>query len=356
VQDNYDIGNVQQHIVMHQPFNQMKVFRVIQAVWVVLFVISFMQPVSAQNKLARVSVEGNKFVADGKTLVFRGLNVSDPDKLTTEGHWNERHFKEIKSWGANIVRFPVHPAAWRKRGEKAYLALLDKGVAMAEAQGIYVIIDWHSIGNLRTEMYQSPMYETTQKETYEFWRTIAKHYKDNTAVAFFELFNEPTEMGGELGTCSWDQWASMMEEIIGIVRACKAPAIPLVAGFNWAYDLKEVANRPIRAADIGYVSHPYPQKRQKPWETQWTEDWGYVANKYPVILTEIGFSGADDKGAHIPVISDESYGDAITAYTAARGISYVVWVFDPGWSPMLVSDWNYTLTRQGKYFKEAMKN
>jgi len=333
----------------------MKVFRIVPGVWVVLCVVGLMQPACAQNKLARVSVEGNKFMADGKTLVFRGLNVADPDKLAADGHWNERHFKEIKSWGANIVRLPVHPTAWRKRGEKAYLALLDKGVAMAEAQGMYVIIDWHSIGNLRTEMYQSPMYETTQKETYEFWRTIAKHYKDNTTVAFFELFNEPTEMGGELGSCSWDQWASMMEDVIGIIRACKSPAIPLVAGFNWAYDLKEVANRPIRAADVGYVSHPYPQKRQKPWETQWTEDWGYVANKYPVILTEIGFSGADDKGAHVPVISDESYGDAITQYTAERGISYVVWVFDPNWSPMLFSDWNYTLTRQGKYFKEAMR-
>jgi hypothetical protein len=54
----------------------------------------------------------------------------------------------------------------------------------------------------------------------------------------------------------------------------------------------------------------------------------------PVVLTEIGFCGPDDKGAHVPVISDESYGDAITAYADANGISYVVWVFDPQWSPM----------------------
>jgi hypothetical protein len=327
--------------------------------WITLLVIisnlsAPAQTSPASDKLPRVSVEGNKFVVDGKPVVFRGLNVADPDKLAAEGHWNERHFKEIRAWGANIVRFPVHPAAWRKRGEKAYLALLDQGVEMARAQGLYVIIDWHSIGNLRTAMYQNSSYETTQKETYEFWRTIAKRYKDNTTVAFFELYNEPTVMGGELGTCTWSQWKSMMEEIIGIIRACKATAIPLVAGFNWAYDLKEVANDPIRADGIGYVSHPYPQKRQPPWESQWTEDWGYVAKKYPLILTEIGFSGAEERGAHVPVISDESYGDAITRYTAERGISYVVWVFDPNWSPMLFSDWNYTPTRQGKYFKSAM--
>lgn len=45
-------------------------------------------------------------------------------------------------------------------------------------------------------MYQSDMYETTQKESFEFWRTMAKHHKGNNTVAFFELFNEPTTYNG----------------------------------------------------------------------------------------------------------------------------------------------------------------
>ena len=47
-------------------------------------------------------------------------------------------------------------------------------------------------------MYQSDMYETTQKESFEFWRTMAKHHKGNNTVAFFELFNEPTTYNGQL--------------------------------------------------------------------------------------------------------------------------------------------------------------
>lgn len=308
------------------------------------------------TKLSRISVEGNKFVTDkGEPIVFRGLNVSDPDKLDWEGKWNERHFEEIKHWGANLVRFPVHPKAWRERGKEAYIHLLDKGVAMAEAQGLYVVIDWHSIGNLKNEMYQRDIYETTIKETFEFWRTMAGHYQGNTTVAFFELFNEPTVMNGQLGSCTWVQWKELVEEMILIIRSNGGTAIPLVAGFNWAYDLKDVATNPIEAEGIGYVSHPYPQKREKPWEQQWTEDWGFIAEKYPLMLTEIGFCGPDDKGAHVPVISDESYGDAITKYTDEHGISYVVWVFDPDWSPMLFSDWDYTPTRQGRYFKRVMQ-
>lgn len=319
--------------------------------------LAFILQAQSVDKLSQVSVKGNKFVtANGKPIVFRGLNTSDPDKLEKEGHWNERHFEEMKNWGANIVRFPVHPRAWRSRGEEEYLKLLDNGVAMAAEQGMYVIIDWHSIGNLKNEMYQSEGYETTLKETFEFWRTMSEHFKGNTTVAFFELYNEPTVMKGKLGSASWEQWKQIMEEMILIIRSNGSTAVPLVAGFNWAYDLTEVAKNPIDAEGIGYVSHPYPQKREKPWESKWTEDWGYVADKYPLILTEIGFCGADDRGAHVPVISDESYGDAITAYTDSRGISYVVWVFDPHWSPMLFSDWDYTPTRQGRYFKKAMQD
>ncbi len=308
------------------------------------------------NRLSQISVKGNKFVTtDGKVIIFRGLDASDPDKLAKDGHWNKEYFETAKSWGANILRFPVHPVPWRNRGQDEYIKLLDQGVQWATEVGLYVIIDWHSIGNLRSEMYQNAMYETTKKETFEFWRTMAEHFKDNTTVACFELFNEPTVQRGQLGVCTWQEWKQINEEMITIIRANGGKAIPLVAGFNWAYDLIPIAKEPIDAEGIAYVSHPYPMKRDKPWEAKWTADWGFAAEKYPVILTEIGFAGAEERGAHVPVISDESYGDAITKYCSQNGISYTVWCFDPQWAPTLMKDWNFTLTRQGKYFKDALQ-
>ncbi|WP_428658018.1 glycoside hydrolase family 5 protein [Runella sp.] len=320
-----------------------------------LLLLALSTNVLAQATLKKIKVEGNQFVTEeGKPVVFRGLNVADPDNLLNKGHWSKAFFQEVKNWGATIVRFPVHPTTWRKQGKDNYLKLLDDGVKWATELGLYVIIDWHSIGNLRTEMYQADMYETTQKETFEFWRTMAKHFKGNTTVAFFELFNEPTVYNGQLGTCTWAQWKEFNEEMIGIIRAHGNDAIPLVAGFNWAYDLTPVKKNPISAPGIAYVSHPYPMKRPKPWEDKWTADWGFVAKKYPMILTEIGFSGAEEVGAHVPVISDESYGEAITKYTAERGISWVGWVFDDRWAPRMFSDWDFTPTRQGKFFKKAL--
>ncbi|UMB60207.1 glycoside hydrolase family 5 protein [Lutibacter sp. A80] len=308
------------------------------------------------NTLSRITVKGNSFVSvQGDTIVFRGLDASDPDKLQKDGRWNLEYFKEMKSWGATVTRFPVHPKAWRERGKEAYLKLIDDGLAWAAEVGMYVIIDWHSIGNLKDDKYYLPMYETTMLETEDFWRTMAVAYKDNETAAFFELFNEPTLNNGDLGECTWGEWKVLMERLIAVIRENGCEAIPLVAGFNWGYDLTPLKENPIAAEGIGYISHPYPQKREKPWEVKWTEDWGFAAEKYPLILSEIGFCGPDDKGAHIPVISDESYGDAITKYADERGISYTVWVFDPDWSPMLFTDWDYAPSRQGRYFKKVLQ-
>lgn len=315
------------------------------------------QPPSESNDLPKISVKGNQFVTpDGKTFVFRGFNIAEPERLFTAGNFNTALFQELKTWGANVVRFPIHPTAWRKQGKANYLRILNDGIMLAREQGIYVIIDWHSIGNLRTEMYQADMYETTQKETFEFWRIISQSFKNNNTVAFFEIFNEPTIQNGQLGTCSWKDWKALNEEIIGIMRSNGATAIPLVAGFNWAYELSNIATEPINAEGIAYVSHPYPQKRPKPWEEKWTKDWGYVKDKYPLILTEIGFCGSEEIGAHIPVISDESYGDTLLKYCDDRQISYVAWVFDDRWAPRMFTDWTFQkLTRQGAYFKKAFQ-
>lgn len=309
-------------------------------------------PLSAQE---RITVQANEFVGEnGELFVFRGYSSSDPDKLEKQKNWNKAYFEQLKGWGANVVRFPIHPRAWRERGEKAYLELLDQGIEWAEENDIYVIIDWHSIGNLKTSLFLHEMYYTDLAETYNFWKIIAERYGDNPTVAFYELFNEPTTNQNKFGRLSWEEWKLIMEDLIVMVRANGGKGVPLVAGFNWAYDLTPVKYQPVAAEGIGYVSHPYPQKREKPWNDKWTADWGYVKNNYPLILTEIGYCGPEDEGAHIPVISDKSYGEAITNYSDQRNISYVVWVFDKEWSPKLFIDKNFTPTHYGDFWKNKL--
>ncbi len=310
----------------------------------------------SQQNLSWIKVKKNLLVDEsGQTIVFKGLNASDPDKLEKENRWNKAYFTAMKQWNANLVRLPIHPRAWRERGSDNYIKLLDQGIQWAQELGMYVVLDWHSIGNLHSEIFFMPMYDTSKKETFHFWRTMALKYGNEPTVAFFELYNEPTIDNNKLGQCSWQQWSALMEEIIVMIRANGAKNIPLVAGFNWAYDLKEIRYQPIKAEGIAYVSHPYPQKRPKPWADRWEVDFGFVTDNYPLVLTEIGFCFEGDKGAHIPVISDESYVDEILAYCNQKGISYCVWVFDLNWSPMLIKDWSFKPTTSGAFWMEAMK-
>ncbi|HKI70597.1 MAG TPA: cellulase family glycosylhydrolase [Verrucomicrobiae bacterium] len=297
-----------------------------------------------------IRVRGNKFVdPDGKAVLFRGLSISDPDKIERQGHWNKHHFEEVKDMGATIVRIPVHPISWRERGPRNYFKLLDQAVQWCTELDMHVIIDWHTIGNLKMELFQGPMYDTSQKETFEFWRAIAQHFKGNNTVAFYELFNEPTLYRGELGSMSWSDWKKLNEEMIGLIRAFDKETIPLVAGFDWAYDLTPLRTDPVNAEGIGYVTHPYPNKRSKPWVPKWEEDFGFAANRYPIIATEIGFSTRPGNPLY-----DEDYGKTIINYLQSRGISWVAWCFDPQWGPTLLKSWSYDLTPAGEFFKHAM--
>ena len=182
----------------------------------------------------------------------------------------------------------------------------------------------------------------------------SRHYAKEPTVALYEIFNEPTTFNNQLGSLSWEQWSEIVTDIITIIRANNPNAIPLVAGFNWAYDLTPLMYAPLNIPSVAYVSHPYPQKRSQPWVPQWERDFGFASTSYPIVATEIGFMQPTDRGAHIPCIGDEEYGRTLMKYFDEKGISWVAWCFDPDWSPQLISDWKYTPTRSGKFFRDVM--
>jgi endoglucanase len=300
--------------------------------------------------LPLISVKGNKFVnAAGDTILFRGVAIADPDKLEQQGAWNKNLFVHIKQFGASIVRIPVHPVPWRMRTPAQYIVLLDQAVAWCTELGMYVDIDWHSIGNLGMELFQDdPSYNTTRKETYEFWRTMAIHFKGNTTIAFYELFNEPTLYKGQLGSMTWSEWKTISENIIHLIRAYDTEKIPLVAGLDWAYDLTPIHNEPIEAEGIAYVTHPYQHKRKPPYEPKWEEDFGFAADTYPVVATEFGL--LEDLNGK------EEYGKAIVQFLEEKEISWICWIYDPDWTPRLIESLNtFKLTTSGEFFQYALQ-
>ncbi len=299
-----------------------------------------------------IKVQGNKFVsAEGDTILFRGLAIADPDKLADQGQWKEELFIRVKEMGATIVRIPVHPVAWREHTPDKYIGLLDQAVEWCTRLGMYIVIDWHSIGNLHMELFQNPMYNTTKKETYEFWRSIAVHFRGHNTVAFYELFNEPAIGRGRFGSMTWSDWKKINEDIISLIRAYDNETITLVAGFDWAYDLNFIRYNPINAEGIGYVTHPYMMKRKPPWPPKWEENFGFAANLYPVVATEFGFRLSEGEE-----VDEEDYAKVIFNYLEEKGISWIGWIFDPDWHPQMFESWdNHKLTPCGSYFRDILQ-
>lgn len=306
-----------------------------------------------RKQMSIIKVYKNQFVDDdGTQILFKGMAIGDPDKIANDGHWNKKHFEVIKSWGANLIRIPVHPQRLRKRGLENYLKLMDQAVRWCGELEMYVIIDWHSIGNLKDEKFEADKYRTSVKETLKFWDAVSKRFEGNPTIAFYEIYNEATVYNGTLGKCTWPQWKSIVESIVDVIYANDGNVIPLVGGFNWSYDLRDVKNNPIDRPGVAYVAHPYPGKCEPPREPHWEEHFGFLADQYPIFATEMGYALG---GQYTYMIDDDgTYRNAILKYLDKKKISWCAWVFDPDWAPALIKSYQYEPSHPGAFFRDAM--
>ena len=65
-------------------------------------------------------MRGNQFVVgQDSPFILRGLNASDTERLLKIEHWNKAYFEEMKRWGANVLRLPIHtPNCVATNGQK----------------------------------------------------------------------------------------------------------------------------------------------------------------------------------------------------------------------------------------------
>ena len=115
-----------------------------------------------------------------------------------------RDFELLKTFGFNVVRLPFDYRMIQEdqppyRIRPQAFVHLDRALEMAEAAGIYVILDLHGTpgGNSRDMhtgqanqpgMWRNPVF---YQRTADVWRAVADHYKDRAIVAAYDLVNEP---------------------------------------------------------------------------------------------------------------------------------------------------------------------
>jgi aryl-phospho-beta-D-glucosidase BglC (GH1 family) len=135
-------------------------------------------------------------------------------------------FDFLKSRGVNSIRIPFwyrnfmsdESGTWINGDNGSAVETanpgfkrLDWAVTEAKKRGIYVILDMHGVpggqsmdhscGTLgKNEVYTDYTYEQI---TVDLWKAIAFRYKDEAAVAAYDLLNEPQNNGGYSGPNAW---------------------------------------------------------------------------------------------------------------------------------------------------------
>jgi len=163
------------------------------------------------------------------SMESRGWSAIEIQELfdTYQDNWiTTDDFDFLKTQGVNSIRIPFwyrnfmldEHGSWIN-GDNGSAAdtqnpgfmRLDWAITQAKKRGIYVILDLHgapggqsmdhcsgTIG--RNELYTNPAYEQI---TTDLWRALAGRYKDEAAVAAYDLLNEPQNNGGTSGPNAW---------------------------------------------------------------------------------------------------------------------------------------------------------
>lgn len=292
-----------------------------------------------------LNVSGNQILdADGQTVILKGVMPPDPAVLNRRGKFNREFFSAIQATNANVIRIPVHPEEWVKDEDYLWRYLFPI-VGWAGEMNMYVIIDWHYIGNIATGAgSQMPDIDTASKDlTLEFWRLNASYFRDAPNV-IFEIFNEPESIGVE-------EWRNNANEIVRVIRDQGAEQVIIVGGIDFGRDLSWVTEKPILGENIAYASHIYPAHSSDLWQ-YW---FGEAAKKYPVLITEWGFMDENRNTSQSYLAGDQkTYGEPFLQYLGARNIGWVACWYDDEWlPPMFTKGWK-GYTQYGKFILQKL--
>lgn len=184
-------------------------------------------------------------------------------KLFRDSWFTERDWDQIKAFGFNVVRLPIH---WNviedELNHKTLRAdawhYIDWSIVEAKKRGIYVIIDLHGAAggqtaNDHTGCSGKNQYWTSleaQDRTRWLWEQIANKYKDEPVVAAYDPLNEPWGSTPEA-------MATRVNELYDVIRAIDTKHIIMLPSHFGSID---VYGNPATKSqtNVAFEIHPYP--------------------------------------------------------------------------------------------------
>ena len=259
------------------------------------------------DKHGALRVSGTRLTdAAGKPVQLRG--VSTLGLAWYPEYVDEAAFRTLRDdWGANTVRLAMYTCeegGYMTGGDRAGLeALIDKGVKLCAALGMYVIIDWHILSD------GDPNRHADAAE--DFFRRISARYADQPHV-LYEICNEPN---GEEGT--WPVVKRYAQRIVPVIRANAPDAVILCGTPCWSQFVDQAAADPVEDKNLMYVLHFYAATHKDALRERAE---AALAAGAPIFVSEFSICDASGDGA-----IDYESAAAWRALIEKHGLSYIAW-------------------------------
>jgi aryl-phospho-beta-D-glucosidase BglC (GH1 family) len=285
---------------------------------------------------------------DFTPVILRGVNVGDlyhfkkftiepPDYSYIAGTMN-----------ANCIRIAVHPNLWQQE-RAAVLAYLKQNVRNALNSGLFVIIDYHTIGF--PDGYVPPLndrfvsYIADFKLAGDFWNTVSREINDGRVL--LELWNEPVsnKFTGNYAAM-WKALKPYWEKLTQIIRDNRNYSVILAGGDYWAYELRGIKEDLLPDANTAYTWHVYGNHDDND-VLMWEKRLDQLHAVRPVVVTEWGFSGEEGDAEYA---APSAFADKfVVGFLDTKELHSLAWGYDPFYTPSMLKDSFSNFSKYGNY-------
>ena len=262
----------------------------------------------------KLGMAGNQLVDEfGNIVQLRGISShglqNAPECVTKE---SIQYL--IVDWGINVYRAAVYVAEW----DNGYVIngpyfddKLQEVVQWCKELGIYVIIDWHVIGD--PNAYLDEWYHGTSGLAVDFFDEYAELYKDETHV-LYEIACKPYNV-------NWESLLWYHNLIISTIRYHDPDGVIIAGTPEYSTEIDKPYIQPVtNPHNVFYAFHFYASS-----DAHLISLFEEYKDKLPIFVSQWANSENDDEGPHNNTIA-KTYLDLCSGVNDTNAVVVVSWV------------------------------